>query len=118
MAATCFNLGATILIGIECYGATNDDVVGATCAGSLKPAAQTVDGYAVPPASTPTVADFVVTPRAASADVGPGWDMSIDAATAETLGLGTFVSTAVLTLASGLVVKTVPLFITLTQATT
>ncbi|MDR3408482.1 MAG: hypothetical protein P4L68_08290 [Methylovirgula sp.] len=117
MAACSLESGSTILIGIACGGASNDDLIGATCAAVLKAAVMTIDGFAVPPSTAPTVATFAAAARAAAADVGPGWDLSIDPATSAALPIGTYVSNAVLTLASGLVVKTAPLFITLVQAT-
>ncbi len=117
MATCSFNQGATILIGIACQGAGNDDLIGATCVAVLKAAVTTIDGFAVPAASAPVVATFTPVARAISPDVGPGWDLSIDPVPSAALPIGTYVSNAVLTLASGLVVKTAPLFITLTQAT-
>ncbi|KUR80747.1 hypothetical protein [Novosphingobium sp. FSW06-99] len=117
MATCTFNVGATILIGIECFGAINDDLIGATCVATLKAAVETVDGWAVPPAANAAVATFTPVARAASAEVGPGWNLSIDSETSAALPLGTYVTNAVITLANGLVVKTAALFITLTQAT-
>jgi len=117
MANCEFAVGATILIGIECRGATNDLLIGATCTGALKAAVETVDGWVVPAASAATIATFSPAVRNATADVGPGWDLTIDPATCASLPVGIYVSNAVITLASGLVVKTHPLFIKLVQAT-
>lgn len=117
MSVCTFALGATILIGIECLGAGDDDLIGATCTAALKPAQLAVDGYTVPPSTTAIAATFTPTYRAYDPNMGPGWDLTIDPATSAGLAAGTYVSNAVLTLASGLVVKTAPLFIILEAAT-
>ena len=112
-----FAVGETIQLPIECHGATNDNLIGVTCSAVLKAAVETVDGWTVPPTATAAVATFDVVARAASPEVGPGWNLSIDAATSGGLAPGTYVTTAVITLPSGQVLKTWPLFFTLTQAT-
>ena len=117
MATCSFAAGATILIGIECLGATSDNMIGVMCAAAMKAAVETVDGWAVPPASAPVVATFTAEPRAISPQVGPGWDLTIDTATPAALAIGMYVTNAVLTLPSGLVVKTGPLFLQIVQAT-
>lgn len=117
MAACTFAIGATILIGIEAAGASDQDLIGATCNAVLKAAVETVDGFTVPPADAPEIASFAVVSRAYSADVGPGWDLQISPDVSAGLAPGTYVTNAVLTLASGFVVKTGSLIITMTQAT-
>lgn len=117
MASCSFAIGETIRIGIEALGATNDDLIAATCTASLKAAIETVGGWTVPPGTSPAVATFAVVARSASSDIGPGWDLMIAPDISAALVAGTYVTNAVITVASGLVVKTAPLFITIAQAT-
>lgn len=110
-----FQRGETIMIALEAIGATSDDIAGVASVGAvLKP---TIGEQYVAPAPTPATATFSVTPRVAANGIGPGWDLSIDAATSAAIAPGLYATNAALTLLSGAVEKTEALFIRIEEAT-
>ncbi len=93
--------GATLVIPLNAVGASDADLVGITIDAGVKAA---VNGT-VPSGSTPRIATFTVTPRAAVDAIPPGWNLTLTDAQTEALEPGVYVTDAAITLPGGSAVQ-------------
>jgi hypothetical protein len=91
-----FQRGEDFYVGIELL--TGDVAEVASVVSNAKTA---LPGNFVPPSNMLEAFDWIVTPRAASGDIGAGWDMRLPAATSEAVQIGTYVSTIEFNLTNG-----------------
>ncbi len=94
-----FQQGETISLALDAVSGDPVDV--AVIAAQLK---ALPPGRTSVPAGAPVAAAFLITPRAASGDVPPGWTLTIAAETSALLQPGSYLADARLNVASGVII--------------
>ncbi|RDV06076.1 hypothetical protein DXH95_01110 [Sphingorhabdus pulchriflava] len=94
-----FQRGETISLALD---AVTGDPLSVTAINAVMKAVP--PGRTSVPDSAPVAATFSIIPRAAQADIPPGWTLTIDALTSATLQSGAYLADARLQVAGGVIV--------------